>query len=55
MSGYSEEVFTDQKAGSDTISYLQKPFSPSQVAAAVRSILDRSELGTPPTRRPADE
>jgi len=40
MSGYSGEEFADQSARGDTIAYLEKPFSPSQVAAAVRRVLD---------------
>jgi len=40
MSGYSGEVFADQSAGGQAIAYLEKPFNPSQAAAAVRRVLD---------------
>jgi len=41
ISGYSEEVIAQQDAGGERIDCLEKPFTPSEVAAAVRRTLDK--------------
>jgi CheY-like chemotaxis protein len=41
MSGYSEEVIANEDAGGERVDCLEKPFTPSQVAAAVRRTLDK--------------
>jgi signal transduction histidine kinase/ActR/RegA family two-component response regulator len=41
ITGYSEEVIAEQDAGGERIDCLEKPFTPSEVAAAVRRTLDK--------------
>jgi two-component system cell cycle sensor histidine kinase/response regulator CckA len=41
MSGYSEQVFTDEMQAELHAEYLQKPFLPKELARRVRAILDR--------------
>ncbi len=44
MSGYSEEEVAEQNEGKERIDFLEKPFTMSKVAEAVRRVLDKSEV-----------
>ena len=44
MSGYAEDVFTDERPPIDGAAFLPKPFSLNQLVETVRSTLDANEL-----------
>jgi FixJ family two-component response regulator len=43
MSGYSDDAVRDRNVVGPGIAFLQKPFTPARLAAAIRTVLEAGE------------
>ena len=48
MSGYTDNALVDMSAQDESVHFLQKPFTPTQLATAVRTFLDVDHPAQPP-------